>query len=139
MKKPVLIYAELHADSFLQAYRRCIDPAGQGLGTPALICAALSAELGLKAILSSNGISFGREHNLRKLLDLVPPDDRTRIVEIASESYAAFEEELTKAAMAFIEWRYIYESEGPKEVNVFFVGALANAINQRIAEIRNAT
>lgn len=138
MDDPMLIFAELHAESFLRAYERCIKPAGQGLGTPALICAALSAELGLKAILARHRTPTGKEHKLKKLLELIPAPDREWIVHTTAGSFPDFDQQLEKASEAFVDWRYIYESKTPKELNIFFVGAFASAISQRIVKARNA-
>jgi hypothetical protein len=139
MDDPLSIFTEIHANSFLRAYDRCMYPLDQGLGTPALICAALSAELGMKTILSKYGIGFGREHDLSKLLKLLPVAERDAIIAETSRSFSDFDAQLAKAAKAFVEWRYIYESKEPKELNIMFVGALAAAVNQRFSVVRTAT
>lgn len=136
MNDAMQVFSELHAESFLRAFEHCMSPSVLGLGTPALVCAALSAELGLKALLARRGIAAAKGHNLRKLLNLLPPDDQAAIVVQTSKSFPAFEVELAKAAKSFVEWRYIYESKDAKYVNVRFVGDFAAAIHQRITEVR---
>ena len=56
-----------------------MSPPDQGLGMPALVCAALSAELALKELLNQRRISFKREHRLLELLKLLPQQDSDSI------------------------------------------------------------
>lgn len=121
-----------HADSFRRAYERCMYPTEQGLGIPALICAALAAELGLKEILRQKGIPFGKKHELIDLLDLLPTDDRAWIRSEVQKEYPDMDQHLAKANRAFVDWRYFYESPGPIEVNIEFVGNLATAVVSRM-------
>ena len=79
MEDPLKILREFQAASFLRAYERCVNPPDQGLGNPAIVCAAFSAELGLKELLRQRGISFGRKHRLLKLIELLPAEDSDAI------------------------------------------------------------
>jgi hypothetical protein len=136
MVSPLQILAELNAEAFLHAYQRCIKPLDHLLGVPAIVCAAFAAELGLKAILQRRGLSNERGHNLQALLERLPADDRDAIVSETSKSFADFSTLLRQVADAFVDWRYIYESKGPKEGNLFFIGAFAGAIVRHLAAIR---
>jgi hypothetical protein len=138
MTDPMDTFREIHADSFLRAYERCINPADQGLGTPALICAALAAELGLKLLLVRSGIEKNG-HDLKALLAALPAAESAAIVERLQEQFPDWPGQLDRASKAFVDWRYVYESEGPREVNIYFVGALASAVNARVRAARGAT
>lgn len=128
---PIELFKELHADSFLRAYERCINPPAQGLGTPALICAALSAELGFKILLARNG-NEKSGHNLTKLLEALPDKEKSVIIERLQEQHWDWAEQLEQASRAFVDWRYIYESKEPKEINIHFVGKLASVVNEMV-------
>src|SRR5688572_25956104 len=108
----------MHVESFVRAGERLLQPMHGGLATPALVCAAFGAEIGLKALLTRRGTAFAREHNLKNLLEMLTPADRDPIVSQTKEQFADFDSQLMRAAEAFSEWRYIYESKGPKEVNI---------------------
>jgi len=136
MSSALDLFTDVHAESFVRASEVLISRASQGLGTPGLICAALGAELSLKAILKRRGIEFGREHNLRVLLNLASPQDRDAIVTSTRLRFVDFDAELDKAARAFVDWRYIYESQAPKELNMLFLATLARSAAERLEAIR---
>lgn len=138
MTDPLDTLKELHADSFLRAYERCINPKDQGLSIPALICATLSAELGLKLLLCRNGRKK-RGHDLKMLMNALPVAERSAIVDQLRGKFSDWSDQLEKADTAFVNWRYFYESETLIEVNIHFVGALASAINARVRESGGAT
>jgi hypothetical protein len=134
-QNPIQPLREFHALSFLRAYERCMEPAGQALGIPALICAAFGAEVGMKEILRQHGIAFEKKHELADLFTLLPQQHREAIRGQVSQSFPDFDAELDKANRSFVEWRYFYESPGPLNVNVKFVGTLAAAVMARLPTV----
>src|SRR5689334_23265451 len=104
----------MHVESFVRAGEHLLQPMHGGLATPALVCAAFGAEIGLKALLTRRGTVFAREHNLKNLLEMLTPEDRDSIVSQTKATFPEFDSHLERAADAFLEWRYIYENKGPK-------------------------
>lgn len=101
------------------------------LGMPALICAALSAEIDSKPCYSRLAAIPG-EHNLAKLLGLLPQATRYAIVADVSVNYPDFPKQLANAENAFIRWRYFYEAREDLNINILFVGTLGAAIQNQI-------
>ncbi len=139
MEEERVLLAKVQSEQLQAAFERCWNTAREydrlpaaPLGMPALICAALSVEIGLKALLFEKGFDPGREHNLRKLLDRVPLSIRAKIVSEVSATYPDFEEQLTNAEVAFVRWRYFYESKDELNVNILFVGALGAAVQKQV-------
>jgi hypothetical protein len=139
MSDPLQFLREHTAESFLRAYERCMNPPSQDLGTPALICAAFSAELGLKEILRNHGIpfkKFKREHKYLNLLALLPQGETDSLrAEMISE-WPDFNLQLTAASNAFVTWRYFFDSLDPIEVNGKFVAAFARTVLQRVRRLK---
>ena len=139
MEEHRILLAKVQSEQLQAAFERCWNTErhydrlpSAPLGMPALICAALSAEVGLKALLFAQGSDPGREHNLRKLMDKLPATDKAAIVAEVSASYPDFDEQLANAEGAFVRWRYFYESTEEIKVDILFVGALGAAIQRRI-------
>lgn len=131
--------AKVQSDQLQAAFERCWNTPrcsdrlpDAPLGIPALICAALSAEIGIKALLFADGRDPGREHNLARLLELLTQATKSEIVEDVSASYSNFSEQLANAENAFVQWRYFYESKEELNINILFVGALGAAIQRQI-------
>jgi hypothetical protein len=133
---PLRIFTEMHVESFVRAGERLLQPMHGGLATPALVCAAFGAEIGLKALLTRRGTVFTRGHNLKNLLEMLTPEDRDPIVSQTKVKFPEFDSLLERAADAFLEWRYIYESKGPMEVNILFVVEMAKAVASRLEVVR---
>ena len=123
--------AQSSALDFLRAYELCFPfPITYiPVGTPALICAALSAELGMKTLLFKEGRS-AKGHNLKKLLRKLSSSDRDEIIALTKPSWPDFEDQLENAQDAFVDWRYIFEAKEDKFLNTRFVGTFAKAIYQ---------
>lgn len=60
MSEALQVLHEYHADSFQRAHELCMARAHDGLGIPALVLAAFSAELSLKAILKRRDIAYAK-------------------------------------------------------------------------------
>jgi HEPN domain-containing protein len=136
LDSPLVIFREMHAESFVRGAEHLLKTLGRGLETPALNCAALGAELSLKALLARRDIDVWKEHNLASLLDKLPADDRQAIVARTAEKFPDFDAQLVNAARAFVDWRYIYEAKEEMRINFFFVAALARAIAERLETVR---
>jgi hypothetical protein len=136
MDTPLQTFIDMHAEPFVRAGGFLLEQVHLGLGTPAIVCATLGAELSLKAILARHGIKWGREHSLKSLLGLVPPADRDAIIAQTRLAFPDFDAQLDKAANAFVDWRYVYESKLPKELNALFVTKFARAAAERLETIR---
>lgn len=131
--------AKIHAEQFQAAFERCWNAERSHdripevpLGVPAIVCAALSVEIGLKALLLDSGIRPKREHNLERLLNALPKAIQLAIVEEVSVAYPDFACQLANAAEAFVQWRYFYDARQELNVNALFLGALGAAVQRQI-------
>jgi hypothetical protein len=92
---------------------------------PAVVSAAFSVELGIKAFLLSSGAP-SRGHDLAELFGKLPEELRARLA-AATAAGDSFESSLGLVARAFEEWRYIYEVSHA-EIDIGFLRALADAM-----------
>jgi hypothetical protein len=99
----------------------------QKLLVPGVVCAAFSAELGIKAMLLPNG-SVPRTHNLKKLFLKLPQASQDRIIPQCSDTCEEFLASLGGVANAFEDWRYIYESASPS-LDIGFLFEFADAVH----------
>jgi hypothetical protein len=134
-----ILLAKIQSEQLQAAFERCWNTDRHydrlpdvSLGMPALICAALSAEIGLKALLFALGSNPGREHNLSNLLDALPSAMKATIIAEVTAAYPDFCTQLANAENAFVRWRYFYESKEEISVNILFVGALGAAIQKQV-------
>jgi len=124
--------AQHAARSFLMGSIRCLEqrplPDGQFemLVAPAAVCAALSAEIGLKAIILKEGRT-ARGHVISDLFGSVSNISQDAIVKEVGLPRKQFERLLAVHSEAFVEWRYAYESD-KLYVDFSFLTALASAI-----------
>jgi len=132
MEDPLKILREFQAAEFLRAYERCVEHPDRTLGNPAIVCAAFSAELGLKELLRQRSISFGKQHRLLELLELLPKEDSNAIRSELAAHWPDLERQMADANNAFVVWRYFFESPGPISVNSKFLAALAGVILRRV-------
>src|SRR6266436_1738922 len=80
-----LDFSQEAASSFLEAYRLCMDDmqrrkSERFIVVPAVVCAAFSAEVGLKTILKREGNPV-EDHDLFELFSKVSDDRKIAIVE----------------------------------------------------------
>jgi hypothetical protein len=132
MNDPLQILREFNAGSFLRAYERCMNPPDQGLGMPALMCAAFSAELGLKELIRKLGGAVKKQHRYSDLLGLLPPNEVASIRAELTPRWPDLDAQMAKADDAFVQWRYFFESPTPIEVNVKFVADFAPVVLVRV-------
>ena len=129
--------------SFLEAHVRCAEERwGGSLQSkaelvPAIVCIAFSIEIGLKAILNAEGKRVSG-HNFQPLFDSISEECRTLIVRNTGYESTRFHSELTDASNAFVEWRYIYESNQDKSASVQFLMLFAHAIHKVADECGDA-
>jgi len=130
------------SSSFLEAFRRC-DPANEKNETkhfmafPAVVCAAFSAEIGLKTILKRQGIN-ATGHDLYKLFKKLSPEQQYQIFEETKMEMKEFVSHLAHSRLAFVKWRYIHEEIGESFINLNFIGVFAQAI-ETISTAANKT
>ena len=123
--------------SFHLAFQRALEPRqtapGQfeALMVPSVVCAAFAVELGIKAIALTKGAQ-PRGHNLNELFGALDAAEQSAIKTSVGLSDSDFQNELTAAAGAFVEWRYIYEATGTVSANIEFLQRFSNAIQSRL-------
>ena len=135
MKNPFLVY---QAKSFYNAYIALeqvqADEDELLYFTPRLVNGAFSIELTIKAILTEQGFSYGNEHNLKILFELLPLDIQNQIwryLEGKAPEYADSakrENELLLMSEAFVQWRYCYEGKPVPAFDARFLSAFANSV-----------
>lgn len=120
------------SSSFLEAFRRC-DPATETkdskhfMAFPAIVCAAFSAEVGLKTMLERLGIT-AKGHDLHSLLMKLPGEMQYAIFEATGMTMEDFSSQLAHSRNAFVDWRYIYEKNGENFISIKFLGIFASAV-----------
>ena len=120
------------SSSFLEAFRRCDPKADKNetkyfMAFPAVVCAAFSAEIGLKTMLERQGIK-ATGHDLYKLFKKLSADQQYEIFEETKMEMKEFVSHLAHSRMAFVKWRYIHEEMGENFINLKFMGNFALAI-----------
>lgn len=136
------LLSESVASAFLEAFRRC-DPLSAPeadehfMAFPAVVCAAFAAEVGLKRILSRQGIS-AKGHDLRALYLKLSTEQKHAIFEKTGLPLEEFAAQLAHSRLAFLEWRYIYEQKGENFINIRFLGNFATAVENVARELKNA-
>lgn len=135
MNNPQLVY---QAKAFYNAYI-ALDQIGNSTNNPVLflvpqiVNGAFAVEITLKAILTEQGICYGKEHNIKVLFDLLPQNiqnDLWDYFEKKKPEYAGTdkrESELIIMSDAFVKWRYSFEGNNPPAFDISFLSAFANA------------
>ena len=125
--------AQSVSSAFLEAFRRC-DPLSDSsnaskymMAFPAIVCAAFSAEVGLKTMLARIGRA-AKGHDLRALYLKLPGEVKYAVFEATGLSMEEFAAQLAHSRLAFSEWRYIYEENREMSINVNFLGKFASAV-----------
>src|SRR5438477_11303440 len=114
---PNKVQARNQSHAFHLAFERSMEQRqGPGAGqfqmlvVPAIVSLAFSIELGLKALcLDQGGAAHG--HQLDKLFSQLAAQTRSTLINDVGLDQNAFDAALAKAAHAFVDWRYIYESQ----------------------------
>ena len=135
MKKPSLVY---QAKSFYNAYiileQIKIDEDELLLFVPKLVNGVFSVELIIKAILTEQGISYDKEHNLKILFEKLPAVIQNQIWEYLVKKAPEYsdaekrEKELLLISEAFVQWRYFFEGNVVPAFDMRFLSAFANAL-----------
>jgi HEPN domain-containing protein len=107
------------------------------MALPAIVCAAFSAEVGLKTILARCGIT-AKGHDLKALYSSLPKHLQLQIQEGTCLAELEFKKLLEESRLAFVEWRYVFERESYLKVNVGFLGTLASVIQAVSTRMGNA-
>ena len=100
--------------------------------TPAIVNAAFSIEITLKAILACEGISYENEHNIFVLYNLLPEDAQMLIWKWVWSKAPEYDveksvRELILISDAFKQWRYSFEDGIKPALDVRFLMCFANA------------
>ncbi|MDP3110861.1 MAG: hypothetical protein Q8M71_02010 [Thermodesulfovibrionales bacterium] len=126
--------------SFLFAFQRCMEarqlPTGQFQlpVVPAVVCAALSVEIGFKAIILSEG-NAASGHRIAELFKKISASMQDFIIKEVGLDRLAFTSSLDLVSNAFVEWRYIYEKDGAN-IDSDFLTKLANATQKATAIVK---
>ncbi|MDO9623161.1 MAG: hypothetical protein Q7J46_04165 [Pseudomonas sp.] len=97
---------------------------------PAIVCAAFSIELGLKSLVyKESNIECKREHKLEALFKKLLPSTQAAIVQELNMQPNEFNEQISLASNAFVDWRYVYEKSSIS-INFEFLKALASAVEK---------
>ena len=132
--------AQNSSNAFYLAYHRCMEqrslPDGkiQFLVVPAIVCAALSVELGFKAlVLRAGGRAHG--HDLKQLFSALGTSIQQQIISAVDVAEGEFESSLAEASNAFVQWRYIHEKvDKDVMVNGEFLSKLATATQDALSK-----
>lgn len=126
------------AKAFYNAYialEQIGDPADAPmlLFVPRIVNGAFAVEITLKAILTEQGIGYGKEHNIKVLFDLLPQNIRNDMWSFLVKKKPEYadiqkrEKELVILSDAFVKWRYCFEGKNPPAFDTSFLSAFANA------------
>lgn len=94
-----------------------------------------SCEIGLKALLLKEDISYGKTHKLNDLFELLSEQMKENIRNLTKEKFKIefhmdcnFDDQLSQISNMFIELRYHFEAEASKEIIVGFIVAFNSSI-----------
>src|SRR6266545_5508221 len=124
--------AKYSSRSFYLAYERCMEQRllsvqqVQVLLIPGVVCAALSVELGFKALVLADQ-SAATGHRLDELFAILPARTQDAIVRDIGVNRSQFEKSLELVANAFVAWRYLYEKTSNVHLDLEFLSRLAHA------------
>jgi hypothetical protein len=126
------------ANSFILAADRCLEqrplPSGQFqmLMVPAIVCRAFAIELYFKGIITLENGSASRDHDLSTLFSCLSSNSQLALRTNLSLDEAEFAQKLNGISGAFVEWRYIFESQS-SNLDLAFLEGLAQA-SKRLGE-----
>lgn|GEM_PF-2478763 len=103
----------------------------QSARVPAVVCAALSVELGIKARIIADGnrekyrtLKRTAAHHLATIFALLSTDDQRWFIKGSNLPEDEFNEKLQSVSDAFVEWRYVYE-KSERVIDFSFLSKLA--------------
>lgn len=134
MKNPFLVYqAKSFYNAFILLEQTKVKDDELLLVVPRLVYGSFSVEVTLKAILTEQGISYGKEHNLKALFEKLPFEIQNQIwcyLLAKAPEYSDTEKrenELILISNAFVNWRYCFEPHRAPALDSRFLDAFANA------------
>lgn len=109
---------------------------------PAIVCAAFSVEVGLKAIILAEG-KEAHGHHLDKLFAELSAESQRQITSAITVSdypkregvVPTFDDAIQKIRGAFVDWRYIHEKKDWMEIDYNFLLQLAEAVQDVAAKV----
>lgn len=120
---------------------KIVDDKFQRALVPAVVCAALSVELGMKARIIADGnrarykaLKGTSGHSLATLFPLLSEDDRNWFIDGSGLQADDFMETLRSVSNAFIDWRYVYE-KSERDINFSFLSKLSQLASTLPAEL----
>ncbi|MBY0454332.1 MAG: hypothetical protein K2Q11_05560 [Burkholderiaceae bacterium] len=129
------------AFSFFVGADRCFEQRPLPIGqfemplAPAIVCTAFGIELCLKAIIAiENGKATG--HDLLKLFIKLSKESKTALASALSLDEIELLNEIGSISRAFVEWRYIYESQSAN-IDVNFLRRLASEVSRLLESMAN--
>lgn len=126
--------------SFYLAFQRNMEqrPVSPGqvqlLVVPAVVCAAFSIELGLKALILQAG-KPASGHKLAELFGKLDFPLQKTLVDGVGLDKAQFNVLLQAASNIFVEWRYLYEKDSAN-ANIEFLSKLAGAVQHAVGSAK---
>lgn len=115
--------------------QRTVSPGQvQLLVVPAVVCAAFSIELGLKALLLQAG-KQASGHKLAELFAKLESPMQQVLVEGVGLDKKQFSVSLEAASYIFVEWRYLYEKDSAN-ADIEFLSKLAGILQGAIGSAR---
>lgn len=129
------------AFSFFLAADRCLEKRPLQNGqfqmplVPAIVCSVFGIELCLKAIIAIEKRK-ATGHELLKLFIKLSPKSKAALAASLSLEEKELLQKLGSISSAFIEWRYIYESQS-KSIDLEFVHQFSKATAQLLESLSN--
>lgn len=95
---------------------------------------ALSAEIGMKAIMFYEGKPLKRYHNLLEIFNDLEEEHKSQIKGGCEAYKDTFDELLENDKNSFVEWRYFYEG-GSKTANISFLRQFSHSVCNLMSEL----
>lgn len=123
------------ANSFLLAAKRCSEqtqlPSGDMAWpvVPGVVCTAFAVELHVKAILTTEK-NESTGHELDKLFSKLSKDSQSVLQQRLALTESEFSRKIHEVSGAFVEWRYVYESQQNRRLDTEFLSRLAHEVKK---------
>jgi hypothetical protein len=92
-----------------------------------IVLQSLCCEIGLKALILSEGKNFSQKHKLDKLFALIQTSTQKKIIRESEMQERDFRDKLKQNNNCFVNWRYFFEKS--QSVNIDFLNKILNSIN----------
>lgn len=126
------------AGGFITGADRCMEMRTKNDGTiesallPGVVCKAFSIELFLKAKLLDEHKKLMRKHELKILYDNLSENSKKFLQQELSLSSEKLSEKVESISKAFVEWRYIFESEEEQSLDIQFMNEFTLAAQKLV-------